>query len=190
MNTAIDISGINDMSVIQDSTFFIDTNALIWAFYPKSNPQNRRAAAYSNFISNIISDNRNIVIATSNLLECTYVIEKIELDLYNRFIGSQINMKQFRKINAKRSSTKAEIDLVLLQIHQIPQISVLSDNYDENSVIRFMCDFNNHRLDYYDFNLWEKSQSNGYAIITDDGDFNSIAINANIYTANPCLLHP
>lgn len=188
MGSYIDINTV-DLKECSDNEFIIDTNALLWAFYPNSQSNSSVAARYSNFISQLITNDRRIYIPMFNFCEAINVIEKIEYRIYRESSGNKnLKLKDYRAIANERENLKCILDLFIEQIENIPQIKLLSQELGYKIPKMFVDDFNKHRLDLFDVFLIEISKDKGYSIITDDKDFLSINCNSNIYTCNQNIL--
>lgn len=188
MGKYINISDI-DIEECLDDEFVLDTNALLWAFYPNSQSNNQSAACYSNFISHLITRGNNIFIPMFNFCEAIHVIEKIEFNIYKRNSENRnLKIKDFRAIPEERQRLKETLDLFIEQIENIPQIILLEQNLCYNLPRTFINDFSKHRLDLFDIFLIEIGKDKNCSIITDDKDFLSVECNNNIYTCNPNIL--
>lgn len=104
MGSIFDIHTVN-VCDCTDEDFLLDTNALLWAFYPNSQSGNSSAADYSNFISDIISSNKHIYIPMFNVCEAIHVIERIQYKIYKDTNGIY-NLKL--KVTSKNISPKAK----------------------------------------------------------------------------------
>lgn len=188
MGSYIDINMV-DLEECSDNKFILDTNALLWAFYPNSQSNYRVAAYYSNFISQLITRDKRIYIPMFNLCEAINVIEKIEFKVYKQSCGDRnLKLKEYRAIPNERQNLKAILDLFIEQIENIPQIKLLEQNlcYDLPKI--FVNDFNEHRWDLFDILLIQISKDKNFSIITDDKDFLSVKCDNNIYTCNQNIL--
>lgn len=188
MGSYIDINKVN-LDECSDDAFILDTNALLWAFYPNSQSNYPLAAYYSNFISQLITKDKQIYIPMFNLCEAINVIEKIEFKVYRQSCGDRyLKLKEYRAIPNERQNLKEILDLFIEQIENIPQIKLLEQNlcYDLPKI--FVSDFNEHKLDLFDIYLIQISKDKNFSIITDDKDFLSVQFDNNIYTCNQNIL--
>ena len=138
--------------------FVIDSNALLHTFYPNSAPS--YAASYSNFVSNLITEGKTIYIPIFVLIESINVIEKIELEIFNRTNNTNYKIKSFRAIPLERKKVKDNIDLFLAQIDSISQIKILPQTLNKVTINEFADKFENHKLDLFDFYLEELCYNN------------------------------
>lgn len=175
-----------DVSSCTHENFVIDSNALLHSFYPNSAPS--YAASYSNFVSNLITEGKTIYIPIFVLIESINVIEKIELEIYNRTNNTSYKIKSFRDIPLERQKVKNNIDLFLAQIKSISQIKILPQTLNEVTINAFADKFELHKLDLFDFYLEELCNNNSYPIITNDADFTKGIHSIDVYTSNPRIL--
>lgn len=187
MSKCIDIRSI-DLNVCTENTFIVDTNVLLWAFYPNSTSSNPLAVTYSNFLSSLITNNKKIIIPIFNLCEAMHVIEKIEYRLYNSRNNQNIRFKQFRSITSERLRVKNILSLLLSQIENIPQINIINQNLKVITAQNFVNQFDKHKLDLFDTYLVDLSNRLHCPIITDDQDFHLTHLSSNVYTSNQNLL--
>ena len=166
----------------------LDTNALLWAFYPNSTPSVQQAPAYSNFIANLINNNIKIFILSCNLSEAIFVAEKIEKKIYNKVNNCKLGLKQYRNIQSERLNVKATTSLMLNQILAIPQIRIIDCNDDKKQIESFVNNFDSHLLDFYDYKIATYSKNCDIPIVTDDADFSSYMDDISILTGNTRML--
>lgn len=166
--------------------FVIDANALLYVFYPNSAPN--YAYSYSNFVSNLINEGKIIYIPIFVLIEAINVIEKIELELYNKNNNTNLHMKLFRDNSLERKKVKNNIELFLAQITSISQIKILPQTLNVTPINVFVDKFDQHKLDLFDFYLEDLCCKESYPIITNDADFTKGLQSVDIYTSNPKIL--
>lgn len=184
MGSIFDIHTVN-VCDCTDEDFLLDTNALLWAFYPNSQSGNSSAADYSNFISDIISSNKHIYIPMFNVCEAIHVIERIQYKIYKDTNGIyNLKLKDFRSIPQERNNLKQILNLFWQQLCNIPQIIFIDETIDSELPQKFIDTFEQHSLDLFDTLLYKLSNEKKYAIITDDKDFSSVSIVGNIYSCN------
>lgn len=187
MGNYIDINTF-DFTKCSDEKFILDTNALLWAFYPNSQSSCLQAACYSNFIAQLITANKKIYIPMFNFCEAINVIEKIEHKIYKKNSRNNIKLKDYRAIPLERQKLKNVLELFVEQIENISNIIILEQNLELNLPKTFINDFSKHRLDLFDIFLIDISNKSNFSIITDDKDFLSVNCNSNIYTCNQTIL--
>lgn len=188
MGSYIDINKV-DLEECTDDEFILDTNALLWAFYPNSQSNYQVAVYYSNFISQLITKEKKIYIPMFNFCEAIHVIEKIEFRIYQHSCGNKnLKIKDFRAIPQERKNLKDTLALFIEQIENIPQITLIEQQLCYNLPKAFVNRFDNHTLDLFDIFLIEISKDKNFSIITDDKDFLSVQCDNNIYTCNQNIL--
>jgi len=176
-----------DVASCNESTFILDTNVLLYVFYPNSSPT--YAASYSNFVAALINNKKKLCVPMFYLCEAFHVIEKTECKLYNKQNHTSIKLKDYREIPAERSKVKGILRLFLDNIKNIPEIVIEEQTLVTSSADTFIDNYDSHSLDYFDLCLEEFSDSNGYPIITNDKDFiNGVFKSSDIYTSNPNIL--
>lgn len=183
-----DISLI-DIDECSDDRFILDTNALLWAFYPNSQSNNQVAAYYSNFISQLITKEKQIYIPMFNLCEAINVIEKIEFKIYRQSCENRnLKLKEYRAVFQERQNLKGTLELFIEQLESIPQITILRQDLCYSLPKVFINKFDKHTLDLFDVLLVEISNTKKCSVITDDKDFLSAQCESNIYTCNQNIL--
>lgn len=183
---SIDITKVSNEAIANG--VILDTNALLWTFYPNSSPSAPQAPTYSNFIADLISKNVNIFILSCNLSEAVYVVEKIEYRIYKKISNTNLSLKDYRKIQSERTHVKSTIELMLAQIKAISQISIVDCKDEQTEIYDYVSDFDAHLLDYYDYKISAYSQNNNIPIVTDDADFISNTKSITIVTGNNKVL--
>lgn len=187
MGNILNIDNVNIES-LKDKTFLIDTNILLWAFYPSSiRPNdNDKCLKYANFVYQLLYDN-HIVITAYNFCEALFVIEKIRYNTFKRVHNSNIRLKQFRKIKDERLRVYGDMFLFYTLIQQFTGVSLVDQTLKINIIKDFIENYNEHLLDFFDYFLSDLSDNNDLPIITDDADFKSKSISSDIYTLNSRL---
>lgn len=183
-----DINNIN-VDDIKDGIFVLDTNVLLWTFYPNASASNPNSISYSGFISDLISHNLNLNILSFNVSEFIYVIEKTERDIYCRMMNKNVmNLKKYRKISGERQKVQNTIKLAYSQIKAINNINIYYEPLNERLIDSYINSFNLHLLDFFDYDIVKFCKEKGYALITDDADFKLNASDIDIYTVNQKLI--
>ncbi len=176
-----------DVSQCTEDGFIIDANALLYVFYPNISPI--YAASYSNFVTELINEGKQIYIPMFSLVESVNVIEKTECKLY--YGNSRSNhIKQYRRIDAEREKVRETIKLFLDQIAAVPNISVIPQSNGWPTINKFVDEYKSHKLDCFDYCIAELSFKEKYPIITNDADFTTSTFDIDIYTSNPNILQP
>ena len=186
MGDIIKISSTSTVSA--GETLVLDTNVLLWTYYSKIPPYSAyQTQVYPTFVSNAIQQGNPIVITAFCLNEMLHVIEKTELDLYNRSYGISggIGLKKFRKIPTERSKVRSEIDLILRQIKAIPNLRIVKSKATRKTIDSFMYDYHSHLADFFDFCLISFCNSQGFSVVSDDIDFANPYCKVRLYSANP-----
>ena len=191
MSNVLNINLLNSENMEIPKEFVLDTNVLLWTFYSKSSFQNRNASAYSNFIANLIAQNKHLIILFNNFCEMIYVVEKIEYALYcaeNNINKKTYPLKRFRRNCTQRHQVKEEIELLYEQITNIEQIQIIKESCSLNTVYTYIDKFGEHVLDFFDYSALEYCNENNIPLISDDGDFGNELHKFDVYTANTNLL--
>jgi len=180
-------------SDINCDVFAIDTNALLWTFYPKSYSEKayaNKAITYSSFITQLIESEKNLLIFTFNFSEFMFVIEKIEYQSYCKEKHKDMRyftLKHYRRIPEERQKVKEQCQLVYKQIVNIPQITIVDTFLEQQKVQSFVNDFSEHYYDFFDYYLQKHCLKDNVSIISDDKDFNTND-NFILFTANNDLV--
>ena len=125
-----------------------------------------------------------------NIYEGFHVIDKINLDIYNRDKSSKIILKDFHKIESEVKKSREDMDIFYKCIEK--SIKILPTGSLKEI---FTTDFfdSSNCLDIYDYALLKISSKNKiYNILTDDSDFISdkaLIEDFNILTQNSDILN-
>lgn len=184
----------SSLSILTPKTSIaIDTNILLWTFYDNTsytNVQNYQKNIYPAFLTNALMDKRNkLYTTTSNIFEMFNIIENIEYKIYliqNNLLENDFKKKDFRKISEERAKLKEKFDLLYKQISTA--IQILASNNNNIFLEDYICNFEKHKYDIFDFSLLKCCLENNISyILTDDSDFSSdsyLMKKINIITAN------
>lgn len=185
-----DILNINEVDIesYKEKSFLLDTNVLLWTFYPNSISPNyyEKCSLYADFVYHLL-ENNYVVIAMYNFCEALFVIEKIMYNTYKEVNNSNIRLKNYRKIKEERQRVAEAIKLFYSQIKQFSSITILEQSLHMDTVNKFVDEFDEHLLDFFDYCLANLSDNKGISLITDDADFKSKSISSDIYTLNSRL---
>lgn len=189
LGNIIDVTGFSFNESNSDMIFALDTNVILWTFYSRvSSAEAYQKTIYPDFISNAIENGNTLIVSAFNLNEVFHVIEKNEMDIYNKSNGTRVRIKDFRKMQPERENVKKEIELIHNQIKAIPNISIVGAHAELEHLNRFANKYDVHNCDFFDFWLINHCNENSYSILTDDRDFNNDFVNVDIYSANPIIL--
>lgn len=164
----------------------LDTNVLLWTFYPKLTPGKAyQTRDYPPFVTSAITRGNPIVVTSFCLNEMLNIVEKTEYDLFKFNTGSRISRKDFRGLPAERSKVQSQNQLILRQLQAIPNLQIVRSKANRKTIHRFNYYFNTHLADFFDFCLIEFCNRHNYSIVSDDRDFNSPFFKGVLYSANP-----
>lgn len=184
------ILNINEVDIenCKKKSFLIDTNILLWTFYPSSiSPNNyKKCSLYSDFVYHIL-ENNYVVITMYNFCEALFVIEKIMYNTFKKVNNNNIRLKDYRKLKEERQRVSKAIKLFYSQITQFSGIIISEQTLHIDTVNKFIGEFEEHLLDFFDYFLSNLSDDKDMSLITDDVDFKSKTISSDIYTLNSRL---
>lgn len=169
----------------------IDTNILLITFFSKIiEKRNPYKEKYQNYVHSCLSNKIELYTTEINLYEGLHVIDKTNLDIYNRAQSSNLSLKEFHKIEKEVEKSREDMSVFYNCIKK--SIKILpSDSFEKIFTEDF---FNsNNCLDICDYALIKIANINNiYNILTDDSDFISdktLIKDFNIFTQNSIILN-
>jgi predicted nucleic acid-binding protein len=173
---------------IQEDIFLVDTNVWYWMTYHRASSATRPPFSYQTndyptYISKVLTAKSKLVRCGLSLAELSHIIERTELEIYNRTAG-QIRPKEYRhNIPTERNKVITEIKTAWGQVKSMA--SPLEDVIiDENTTDNALSRLDTQKLDGYDLFMLESIEKTGIVqIITDDGDFATVP-NLKVFTSN------
>lgn len=185
-----DISKFSSMD--SNRPYFLDTNILYWYCYPNyallnSNKVHRQSEIYINFVDNLVYNGNPIFTSVYNMSELLYTVEKNEFELYKSKQGTDVTLKEFRRIT-NRSDLKTTL---LVCIENIKNICKILDYHSGPDILdEFVSSIDKHHCDNYDYIILKNCiADNKKHIISDDADFATMD-GFTLYTANSYALNP
>lgn len=189
-NCIRDISKFSSMD--SNRPYFLDTNILYWYCYPNyallnSNKVHRQSEIYINFVDNLVYNGNPIFTSVYNMSELLYTVEKNEFELYKSKQGTDITLKDFRRIT-NRSGLKTTL---LACIENIKSICKILDYHSGPDILdEFASSIDKHHCDNYDYIILKNCIADDKThIISDDADFATMD-GFTLYTANSYALSP
>lgn len=167
----------------------IDTNILFYVFYSRieKNSSNKEKL-YQDFITFLISTNVKIHTTQFNIYELFHLIDKINLELYNKANSKTLTIKDYHKIPSERTKVHDEFKVVYNSIKQ--SINILPSTLSDLAIADYINN-NSLTLDFYDFALFFIASENDIKnILTHDSDFLSLeSADITIFTQNHTILN-
>lgn len=181
------ISNINICNFNTNHKFAVDTNVLLWLYYPSiSNPlfneNPRRYRVYTEFINNLKESKCQLYTTTLNIAEFCSVVEKKEYKIFlaaNGYYAANSdenipNIKQFRKLPQERgyynSIISSSLDVLKKSFNGMEAIDLTTTLID-----KFSQDILNMTCDPFDYAVIEYLKSIGITnYISDDKDFYTV----------------
>ena len=148
----------------------IDTNILIFAFYPLNTNQDK-VSMYTSILGKLKANNNQIFISSSVVSE--FVNRWLRLDFEKNFQDDQ-KTKYFKKDYRVSENYKKTITLILKTIKKIYNnynISNIDDSYVEFDIFDR---YKNIDIDFNDLILMHIAEKNDLKILTDDKDLKNI----------------
>lgn len=171
-----------------EDAFFVDSNVWYWMTYTRASegrnpPCPYQATCYPNYVKMVLEIGALIYLSNLSLAEITHLIEKTEREIYNRTHNTQMKQKMYRhNLPQERSIVVSEVEAAWGQVTSLAR--PLVENIDEETTRQALLHFQQEKVDGYDLFYLESMKKNGIAqIITDDGDFSSVA-GITVFTAN------
>jgi len=186
MGCVLLISNI-DANNIESQTILVDTNVLLWSFYPNLvNVQNPKSQ-YSNFLFTLLNNDNKVIVLNDNLSEFVYVIEKTEYLIYlqaQHLNRKQLSFKSYRKNYTERQKVMKITQLALEQMKNIPNLEMVDKPYSKEHIFSFVTSYDVQCLDFYDYLAANHCNNSPIYLLTDDIDYKYCNFNLNIYTDN------
>jgi|SRR5208337_2809392 len=186
-NIQADIVNIHSDTPNHKDVFFVDTNVWYWQTYSRASAtaQNYQVREYPNYIKKIRSVNSKLFRCNLILAELAHIIEDTEYKIFcaaNGYDPEKFPKKEFRhNFPSERNNVTNEIDNAWNTIQQFS--SAYSLIIDDPSAIKFITDLKNHKIDGYDLFYLDGVKTNGFKVLTDDGDFATVP-GITVFTAN------
>lgn len=167
----------------KNENFLVDTNVWYWMTYSKASMHSLaipyQTSSYPTYANSALSVGAKLNYSGLNILELTHVIERSEFNI----AGAGATFKEFRHNSAiNRTMVCSEINSSFGQVKSMGQYFEIDlGQYALSSAIG---GFNRFEVDGYDCMIADHMLKNGIQnIVTDDGDFASVA-GVTVFTAN------
>lgn len=167
-----------------EDNFIIDTNVWYWLTYSKASigARSYQIQNYPTYASDALNAGSKIYQSGLSIAELTHLIEKSEREIYEKK-NSSIKPKEYRhNLTAERNNVCLEVNSACQQVFSLSEtLNITIDSELSNTAINR---FSNDKVDGYDLFILESMAANGIRqIITDDGDFTTVA-GISVFTAN------
>lgn len=174
--------------------FLIDTNVLLWTFYPLRNfnslpansklrPRYYQSTKYPDYIDKAQDKNALLYYCGLSMAETAHIIEKYEKEAFN----SSLYPKEYRhNYPEERNFVVSEIQKFWNEIQTaINSTDILINEENTENTLR---KFNNMTVDGYDAFIVKSMFDAGIdRVITDDGDYITVP-GIEVFTANKSLI--
>ncbi|KLU25078.1 hypothetical protein EOS_16730 [Caballeronia mineralivorans PML1(12)] len=175
-----------------DDQFLIDTNVWYWMVYERASlnpnpPQAYQLDHYPAYLSKALEQQAAIFWSSLSLAELAHNIEGTERQIYSDTAGRPISVKEFRH---DYPQNRMRINNLIRDCwHQVKGFGGCAPTLlDEATTDASMSTFLNAQVDGYDlFIITAMQSSNITNVITDDGDYASVA-GLTVFTANPTVI--
>ncbi len=181
------IVDITSDSPKEDDVFLVDTNVWYWMTYTRASLSDRPPAQYQTtnyprYTNAALAAGAQIYQSGLSLAELTHLIEKAEREIYEK-TNRRISPKEYRhNFHAERTRVVDEIQSAWGQVVSMadPIVASIDGEMTDASLARLKTE----KVDGYDLFILESMKTNGVIqVITDDGDFASVA-GIQVFTAN------
>lgn len=190
MGNIININQPNALA-IRPSKILIDTNVLIDLFY--SHPLGRpsyRARQYQNYMNGCLQKKIPLYTTGINIYEIFHVIDNINREFYNSKNGSNLNLKEYHKIDSEVKKVHKEFDMIFKSLSTV--ITVLPHTTTNEHIENYISK-SDSCMDFYDIILLKTAEDEQFNyILTHDADFISnpaYVQNYNILTQNSAMIN-
>lgn len=172
--------------------FLVDTNIWYWIAYTRASqasnpPKAYQTRDYPSYISKALSVRASLYRCGLSLSELAHIIERTEREIFERANSVKIGTKEFRHNHAPAwANVVAEVVAAWGQVKGIATpMDVALDELTTDGAFRR---FQQERLDGYDLFILEAMSRTGVIqVITDDGDFSTVA-GIRVFTSNPLVI--
>jgi hypothetical protein len=182
-----DVIDIRNDSPRKSDIFLVDTNVWLWQTYTNASAtaQAYQLNNYPNYLAQALGIKATLSYSVLTLAELASVIERIELDIYNRNNGLSLKLKEYRhNYPTERANVVAEVQSAWSQVEAIAVSADLTINDDiaRAALNRFQA----QSVDGYDLLILEAISRAGTGqiqVITDDMDYATVP-NIQVFTSN------
>jgi PIN domain nuclease of toxin-antitoxin system len=158
----------------------LDTQILLWMFYPKFSsrmlgidpPSSYQLKAYPNILKSLISAKSTLYYTGLNLPELFHQVERFECGLHSYHTKVEMKTKQFRyEVQGAMDNILQEVETIWQTTKRIAHLIPVSLN--ENVLDESLKQYGTCHVDGYDRFMLEVMRTAGIPlwILTDDGDF-------------------
>ena len=189
---ALGVIDINNDTPMSEDVFFVDSNVWFWLTYDRaslgdSKPKVYQLQSYPEYIDAAYITGSKMYRSGLSLSELSHLIEKVEKEIYSRTHDVEIDLKQFRRLDAERQNVIEQIELSWEQIKQMGrplENEIINETTTDNALLRIKTQL----LDGYDLYMIEFVQQVGIKnIISDDSDLASVP-GIYLFTANQRII--
>lgn len=182
-----DIINIKDDRPRQSDIFLVDTNVWFWQTYTNAGTtaQQYQIRDYPNYLTQALTNSSTLSYSALTLAEIASVIERTELDIYNRSNRLHLRLKEYRhSYPRERANVAAEVQLAWEQVHALAISAnlTINDEIAEAALSRFKT----QAVDGYDLLILEAISRAGAGkvqVITDDMDY-AVVPQIEVFTSN------
>ena len=179
----------SDTPSVEDA-YLVDTNVWYWLTYPKATSHTpRHISDYPGYLNRALGASAKIYHSGLTLAELSHVIEKNELEIYERKSCSNIRIttKEFRHNHTgQRGRVVSEVEAAWVQVASLAEpLTITIDSLMATAALNRL---QAEKVDGYDLFILESMRSHGVVqIITDDGDFSTVP-GIRVFTANRSVI--
>jgi hypothetical protein len=182
-----DVIDIKNDSPRKSDIFLVDTNVWLWQTYTNASAtaQAYQLNNYPNYLAQALEIEATLSYSVLTLAELASVIERIEMDIYNRKNGLSLRPKEYRhNYPTERTNVVSEVQSAWSQVEAIAVSADLKINDD---IARAALNrFQTQAVDGYDLLILEaisRAGTDSVQIITDDIDYATVP-NIQVFTSN------
>ena len=182
-----DVIDIRNDSPRKSDIFLVDTNVWLWQTYTNASAtaQAYQLNNYPNYLAQALEIEAALSYSVLTLAELASVIERIELDIYNRNNGLSLKIKEYRhNFPTERANVVAEVQSAWSQVEVIAISAdlTINDGIAKAALNRFQA----QAIDGYDLLILEaisRARTGQIQVITDDMDYVTVP-NIQVFTSN------
>ena len=151
---------------------FIDANVLIFILYPANNPYK-----YSRYISIITILQQQQCQMYINSLVVSEFINRLLRDDFYKLKDQNPNIEKFKQDYRNTQNYNDTLQFAITELDKfckIYNIKHINDNFDKINIVSLYA--NGYSFDFNDLIIADNVRSNGFRLLTDDRDFQSLNV--------------
>ncbi|MDR2692455.1 MAG: PIN domain-containing protein [Dysgonamonadaceae bacterium] len=170
---------IREISQLHKRDVFVDTNVLIYLFWPIGDPKWENI--YASVYAKLLKQHNSLYV---DFLVISEVVNRAFKTVYEKqkISGNTLNYKQFR--NSEEGQVVLSEVYIIVEHQILQQFDVIGNTFSKTDILRCLTV---DSLDFMDKGILKICQDNGFVLLTNDKDFKDSDID--ILTCNSDILN-